>query len=121
MKKEPIDDFTLTCRGKVSPLFPFCGNPMSFDTVPMNLLANYQQPLSTFQIVSTWRSGSSFLTALLSSFPASYAHYEPLLPLRIIQIRDMKDERAAMAVEWVKELFKCNFNNKGNISYGSCC
>ncbi|GBP85705.1 hypothetical protein EVAR_58748_1 [Eumeta japonica] len=38
-------------------------------------------------IVSTWRSGTTFLGEVLNAIPGNFYHYEPLLKYEIIQIR----------------------------------
>lgn len=58
-------------------------------------------------ILSTWRSGSTFLGDILNSMPANYYHYEPLLHYDIVQIRGPPQSDAA--VETLRQLLKCNY------------
>ncbi|KAL4706820.1 hypothetical protein ACJJTC_010054 [Scirpophaga incertulas] len=57
-------------------------------------------------IVTTWRSGSTFLGELVNAFPANYYHYEPLLLYEIIQIRG--PPYADKALRYMKNFMKCN-------------
>ncbi|XP_011501747.1 PREDICTED: carbohydrate sulfotransferase 4-like isoform X7 [Ceratosolen solmsi marchali] len=60
-------------------------------------------------ILTTWRSGSTFLGDILNSHPANFYHYEPLLHFGIIQIRDppLSDE----ALENLDSMFKCDYSS----------
>ena len=58
-------------------------------------------------IVTTWRSGSTFLGDVLNAMPGNYYHYEPLLNFDIIQIRGPPHERTAL--ENLRRLLKCNY------------
>ena len=60
-------------------------------------------------ILSTWRSGSTFLGDILNSHPANFYHYEPLLDFGIIQIREppLSDE----ALVNLDSMFKCNYSS----------
>lgn len=62
-------------------------------------------------IVTTWRSGSTFLGDILNSHPANYYHYEPLLDFSIIQIRGPPN--AEKALNTLKNLLNCNYTNLG--------
>ncbi|XP_058808563.1 carbohydrate sulfotransferase 4 isoform X2 [Phymastichus coffea] len=59
-------------------------------------------------IVTTWRSGSTFLGDILNSHPANFYHYEPLLHFGIIQIREspLSDE----ALDDLDSMFKCDYS-----------
>jgi hypothetical protein len=59
-------------------------------------------------VVSTWRSGSSFFGGLLSHLPANFYFYEPMLPFGQKQFSDPLDK--IDKIDYVKNLFKCNFN-----------
>jgi len=37
-------------------------------------------------VFTSWRSGSTFLGDLLNAHPGTFYHYEPLLPLGIVQV-----------------------------------
>lgn len=62
-------------------------------------------------VLSTWRSGSTFVGDILNAHPANFYHYEPLLHYGIIQIRDppLTDE----AVQDLESMFKCDYSNLG--------
>jgi Sulfotransferase domain len=68
-------------------------------------------------IVSTWRSGSTFLGDILNSLPGNFYHYEPLLNYGIKQIRGAPDDK--FAVEIIKKLLKCNYTDSVDyLDYG---
>lgn len=58
-------------------------------------------------ILSTWRSGSTFLGEILNAMPANYYHYEPLLHYDIIQIRGKPNAQAALLT--LRNLLQCNY------------
>lgn len=58
-------------------------------------------------IVSTWRSGSTFLGDVLNSLPGNYYHYEPLLTYDIMQIRGPPYDKPA--IKTLKKLLSCNY------------
>lgn len=60
-------------------------------------------------IISTWRSGSTFLGDILNSLPGNYYHYEPLLTYDIVQIRGPPHDKNA--VKSLKKILKCNYTN----------
>ncbi|XP_059093340.1 carbohydrate sulfotransferase 1-like isoform X2 [Tigriopus californicus] len=60
-------------------------------------------------ILTTWRSGSTFLGDVLKSHPATYYHYEPLIHFGIHQIRS--GPKAHRAQETLEKLLKCNYSN----------
>lgn len=60
-------------------------------------------------IISTWRSGSTFLGDILNSLPGNYYHYEPLLTYDIVQIRGPPND--VRAVKSLKKLLKCDYTN----------
>lgn len=68
------------------------------------------QPIRNI-IVTTWRSGSTFLGDILNSHPANYYHYEPLLDYEIIQIRGPPNAKNAMNV--LMDLLNCNYTRLG--------
>ncbi|CRK87194.1 CLUMA_CG000999, isoform A [Clunio marinus] len=58
-------------------------------------------------IISTWRSGSTFLGDILNALPGNFYHYEPLLTYDIMQIRGPPHDRPA--IKSLKKLLKCNY------------
>lgn len=60
-------------------------------------------------IVTTWRSGSTFLGAILNSMPGNYHHFEPLVNYGITVVRGPPyDEQA---IYQLKQLLHCNYSN----------
>lgn len=59
-------------------------------------------------ILTTWRSGSTFLGDILNSLPANYYHYEPLLNFDIVQIRG--PPHAAPALRNLRKLLDCDYH-----------
>jgi len=68
-------------------------------------------------VLTTWRSGSTFVGDVLNSHPASWYHYEPLLDLDIVQVRGKP--LAAPALHSLKQLLNCNYTDLGKLT--SCC
>lgn len=60
-------------------------------------------------ILTTWRSGSTFLGEVLNAVPGNFYHYEPLLDYGIIQIRGPPYEESA--VRHLKRLLSCDYSN----------
>ncbi|XP_017069892.1 carbohydrate sulfotransferase 4 [Drosophila eugracilis] len=58
-------------------------------------------------VVTSWRSGSTFLGDILNSIPGNFYHYEPLLDFGIKQIRDPEDQE--LAVQNLKNLLNCDY------------
>lgn len=69
-------------------------------------------------IVTTWRSGSTFLGDILNSHPANYYHYEPLLDYEIIQIRGPPNAKNAINV--LRDLLNCNYSRLGEYLVFTC-
>ena len=65
------------------------------------------------QIVSSWRSGSTFVGEVLSTHPAAFYHYEPLLHLLIKQVRTGRAAKDAVAL--VRALFDCDYRHLGKL------
>ena len=69
-------------------------------------------------LVSSWRSGSSFLSELLASHPASLLQTEPLTTLGIKRIFNTYDQDASAAYDIVSNVVKCNSSGlKGKIFF----
>jgi hypothetical protein len=60
-------------------------------------------------IISTWRSGSTFVGDILNSLPGNFYHYEPLLTYDIIQIRGPPHDKPA--IKSLIKLLRCNYTN----------
>lgn len=64
-------------------------------------------------LVTTWRSGSTFLGHLLASQPGTFYHYEPLAFLSIVQVRE--GDLAVEAVNTLRSLMRCNYSSLGAV------
>lgn len=62
-------------------------------------------------IVTSWRSGSTFLGQILSEHPGVYNHYEPLMHVGLEQIRP-GDPRVDSAIQHLKDLLHCKYSNQ---------
>lgn len=68
-------------------------------------------------VVTSWRSGSTFLGDILNAIPGNYYHYEPLLDFGIKQIRDPEDQN--LAVQNLKNLLNCDYGDMSDyLEYG---
>lgn len=68
-------------------------------------------------ILTTWRSGSTFLGDILNAMPANFYHYEPLLNYDIVRIRG--PPHAATAVRNLRQLLTCNYTDMDEyLEYG---
>lgn len=68
-------------------------------------------------IITTWRSGSTFLGDVINALPGNFYHYEPLLDYGILQIRG--PPYADSAIQVLKNLLMCNYKDLYNyIEYG---
>ncbi|XP_058126700.1 carbohydrate sulfotransferase 5-like [Anopheles ziemanni] len=63
-------------------------------------------------IITTWRSGSTFLGDILNALPGNYYHYEPLLDFDIVQIRGPPND--SVALHNLRHLLRCNYNEMEN-------
>ncbi|XP_061714519.1 carbohydrate sulfotransferase 4-like [Cydia pomonella] len=72
------------------------------------LLESGGKPLRSL-IISTWRSGTTFLGDILNAVPGNFYHYEPLLSYEIIQIRG--PPQADKALSTIKGMLNCDFKN----------
>jgi len=68
--------------------------------------ATQQQRL---MLVTSWRSGSTFLGQILADHPGVFNHYEPLMHFGLEQVRS--GEKAVEAVSHLRDLFKCKYKN----------
>lgn len=59
-------------------------------------------------IISTWRSGTTFLGEVLNAVPGNFYHYEPLLNYGIIQIRGTPESDKALKT--IRKMFQCDFS-----------
>ncbi|XP_077284051.1 carbohydrate sulfotransferase 3 [Arctopsyche grandis] len=66
-------------------------------------------------ILTTWRSGSTFVGDILNALPANYYHYEPLLNFDIVQIRG--PPHAAPALRNLRQLLDCDYHGPGMEEY----
>ncbi|XP_018319300.1 carbohydrate sulfotransferase 4 [Agrilus planipennis] len=68
-------------------------------------------------IITTWRSGSTFLGEVLNAIPGNYYHYEPLLHYGIMQIRGPPFADSAVTV--LESLLKCEYDDlQAYLKYG---
>ncbi|XP_065169716.1 carbohydrate sulfotransferase 5-like [Atheta coriaria] len=68
-------------------------------------------------ILTTWRSGSTFLGDILNAVPATYYHYEPLLDYGIVQIRGAPLAETALTA--LKNLLNCDYDEmQAYLEYG---
>ncbi|XP_053664323.1 carbohydrate sulfotransferase 1 [Anopheles marshallii] len=63
-------------------------------------------------IVTTWRSGSTFLGDILNALPGNYYHYEPLLDFDIVQIRGPPND--SVALHNLRHLLHCDYTEMEN-------
>lgn len=90
--------------------FPFGLNLQNFT------LGTHGKPLRNI-IVTTWRSGSTFLGDIINAVPGNYYHYEPLLDYEIIQIRG--PPYAQEALQNLKKLLSCDYTDMEHyLEYG---
>lgn len=74
-------------------------------------LAAGGQPVRSI-VITTWRSGSTFLGEVLNALPENFYHYEPLLDYGIVQIRG--PPLAESAINNLKRLLKCDYYDMNN-------
>ena len=58
-------------------------------------------------IISTWRSGSTFLGDILESKSGSFYFFEPLIFLKNLQVRSSPTDE--LALNHIEKLLNCNF------------
>lgn len=78
-------------------------------------LADGGQPMRSL-IITTWRSGSTFLGDILNALPGNFYHYEPLLNYDIRQLRPA-DADAGAAVQQLQQLLACNYSGSAMAEY----
>ncbi|XP_071454878.1 carbohydrate sulfotransferase 5-like [Hetaerina americana] len=61
-------------------------------------------------VITTWRSGSTFLGDILNNQPGNFYHYEPLLPQGVFQVGD-ESPLANSSLSSLRELLHCNYTN----------
>lgn len=66
------------------------------------------RPLRTV-IITTWRSGSTFLGDVLNSIPGNFYHYEPLLDYEIVRIRGPPLAKSALFT--LRSLLNCDYTH----------
>lgn len=74
------------------------------------------QPMRSL-ILTTWRSGSTFLGDILNAMPANFYHYEPLLNYDIRQLRPGDGAAAGDAVRQLRQLLGCNYTGSRMAEY----
>lgn len=68
---------------------------------------NTTQP-RRLMIVTSWRSGSTFLGQILADHAGVFNHYEPLMHMGLEQIRP-DHPKAASALHHLQDLFRCRY------------
>lgn len=66
------------------------------------------QPVRSI-VITTWRSGSTFLGDILNTLPGNYYHYEPMMHFEIVQVRE--EPQASKAVRQLKSLLQCDYSD----------
>lgn len=82
--------------------FPFPEQKALADFTP----ATGGQPRRSI-VITTWRSGSTFLGDILNALPGNFYHYEPLLDFGTVQVRD--EPLASKAIGNLKNLLNCDY------------
>ena len=77
-----------------------------------NVFRNYYltKKKKVFWIISSWRSGSTFLASLIENLPGVFYNYEPLDFLGVNSVVTEKDFPAAKKV--INDILNCNYTNK---------
>lgn len=73
------------------------------------LITSGGKPLRNI-IVSTWRTGCSFLGDILDIVPGTWYHFEPLMDFGVTQIRNMSDEDDILALMRLKNMLNCKYH-----------
>jgi hypothetical protein len=96
--------------------FPDGKNSFGGKTLNEFSLATGGTPIRSV-VVSTWRSGSTFFGDLLSQLPANFYFYEPMISFGM---KNIPEPEKIKAVEYVKNLFNCDFNRTEKfLKYGN--
>lgn len=96
--------------------FEFAGGATTAQSLAALRPADGGQPMRSV-IVTTWRSGSTFLGDILNALPGNFYHYEPLLNYDIRQLRAADGADAAAAVQQLQQLLACNYSGAGMAEY----
>lgn len=84
--------------------------------LPAFTLSTRGKPLRNI-IVTTWRSGSTFLGEIINTVPGNYYHYEPLLDYDIMQIRG--PPFGETVIQSLKNLLQCDYSDMEHyLEYG---
>lgn len=67
-------------------------------------------------IISTWRSGSSFLGEMVASHPATIYFFEPLMRIGSRRVRSSGELDQALSM--VSSILGCSFSNVTGIQTG---
>ncbi|XP_004926985.1 carbohydrate sulfotransferase 4 [Bombyx mori] len=68
-------------------------------------------------IISSWRSGTTFLGEVLNAIPGNYYHFQPLLKYGHVQLKRYSQIKTALSS--IKSLLNCNFQGMdGYFDYG---
>jgi hypothetical protein len=116
----PIYNANLTIEGVLKEQHDKIVEEMAYFEYPEGRFGVDAEKLSDLQLVSggkpyrsiiitSWRSGSTFLGDVLNALPGNFYHYEPLLPFDIQRIRGPPNEEPA--IRSLKKLLKCDFND----------
>ena len=73
-----------------------------------NIMEKGGRPITSL-LVSSWRSGSSFVGQILSSHPVTYYNYEPLHQYGLVQLRYGPD--AENAVGLISDILHCDYSS----------
>lgn len=83
------------------------------DFLANNIIDQGGEPVRAM-LVTSWRSGSTFLGDILYSHPGTFYHYEPLGYNDIVQVRS--GTRAKYATHTLENLMHCNYKSLGKES-----
>lgn len=87
---------------------------LAYLTMGILIIVSYYRVLGSYQkrilIISTWRSGSSFLGEIFESLPGTFYYYEPLHSLGTRKLRDHDD---LSMVYMLNDLLHCKMDQAG--------
>ncbi|XP_012288506.1 carbohydrate sulfotransferase 4 isoform X2 [Orussus abietinus] len=96
--------------------FPNGKSGVNVSTLDDLLMEKGGKPMKSI-ILTTWRSGSTFLGDVLNSHPANFYHYEPLLDFGIVQVRG--PPLAKKALHNIVSLLNCDYKDMDHyLDYG---